>query len=285
MYEVTLLFTSILLFIWILKLMAICNAIRWLHHDGTSYKEYIEEHSPILDNEYDQAFEACNGNKLPFGIKDYKLRRFAKRIEGIKAVTFIARFFQAWLFRFNWLIGVTAFYLFFVGWLIPPSRVPTSFTLYLLALLALGSNIPLSIEAIYAYSTLESYAVSFHMQSREKKGLSGDLLLFIKRVLTTVISGATACYVAYIRHDALAGHITPPEPGDLYNQLKIYLQCVYFTATTFATVGYGDIYPNNGMGQLIAFLVEIQSFALVVIVFASLLASRSQQKSDGAKSK
>jgi len=277
------LITLILLLIWILKMVAIFNAIRWLHHFGKSYRQYIKDKSLVLQDDYYQAFESCNGEIFPFGIKDYKLRRFK---------THIARLFQAWLFRFNSLTGVTAFYLFFVGWLIALNRVPTSFSedylhlaLYLLALCALGSNFLLSIEAIYAYSTLENYAVSFHMQRPEKKGLSSDLLLFTTRILTTVIAGATASYVAYIKYNALWGeHMTPHEPGGLCNRLKIYLQCIYFTTTTFATVGYGDIIPRNGKGQLIAFLIEIQSFTLVIIVFASLLASRGQQKSGGSES-
>jgi voltage-gated potassium channel Kch len=51
---------------------------------------------------------------------------------------------------------------------------------------------------------------------------------------------------------------------------------VYWATTTFATVGYGDISPANGYGQLVAFLIEIQAFAVLGIVFASLFASRAQ---------
>lgn len=277
----------ILLFTWILKLLAICNAIRWLGSDGRLYRELVEKQHPTSQDGYDKAIEECNGKKSPFGIKDYRLRKFSKRVDGYKALTYLARFYQAWLFRFNRLIGVTSIYLFITSWLIPTKQVAGSSCtncyssyLYWLAVISLGANFLLSIEALYSYAILGSYAVSYHMQAPKEKGLSNELELFVFRVFTTILAGATAVHVAYIKCNAISGKITSYQlsgsASNLWNCVIIYLQCAYFTVTTFTTVGYGDILPENGAGQLLAFFVEIQSVSLIAIVFASLLASRSR---------
>lgn len=282
------LMTIILLIVLIMKLLAIFNAIRWLNRNGVSYGQHLAQHPPKSQADYYLAFEECNGKFFPFGIKDFRLRRYIEQGKGNKVLTYGSCFFQEYLFRFNRLIVVIILYLFIMGGLIPLDQVTVfisenfhSFGLYLLAVIALGSNFFLSIEAIYSYAILESYAGLFHMQTvKEGRSLLSDLGIFVWRVLTTVGAGATAFYIAYIKYDALSGHIILRGQDGLWNRLKIYLQCVYFTTTTFATVGYGDIIPQNGKGQLIAFLVEIQSFSLVAIVIAiviaSLLASRNR---------
>lgn len=283
--------TLILIVVWLLKVLAIFNAILWLNRKGVSYRQHLAIVQPTLPAQYYQVFEKLNGDFFPFGIKDFRLRQFAERNEGYKVLTYGARFFQAWLFRYNRLILITSLYLFIIGGLVDLDRVSLllsseshSRDLYLLAIIALWSNFLLSIEIIYSYATLKSYAM-FHMHPHKEEGpLSiSELKIFVWRILTTVVAGATAAYVAYLKYNALSGQITGREPGGLYNRLKIYFQCIYFIATTFVTVGYGDIIPVNGKGQLIAFLIEIQSFSLVVIVFAALIASRSQQESVGLK--
>jgi hypothetical protein len=111
---------------------------------------------------------------------------------------------------------------------------------------------------------------------------SGRLLLEVKvvaaKVATTIFSGSAAAYVAYVGFGGLRGDalIALPVRG-VVDVVKLFLEMVYWTTTTFATVGYGDILPSNGYGQFVAFLIEVQAFAVVAIVFASLFTSKESK--------
>lgn len=104
--------TLFLILVWMLKLLAICNAIRWLYSNGASYGKRLTDSPPVLPDDYYTAFKECNGKFLPFGVKDFRLRQFIGKAKGNKALIYGARFFQRWLFRFNKLTLVTTLYLF-----------------------------------------------------------------------------------------------------------------------------------------------------------------------------
>jgi hypothetical protein len=71
-------------------------------------------------------------------------------------------------------------------------------------------------------------------------------------------------------------------PRDLVKHLELFLQSVYFSIITIATVGYGDISPANFVGQLIALLTVFVSFSLITFVLASLAAiSSDTPKNEG----
>jgi hypothetical protein len=136
----------------------------------------------------------------------------------------------------------------------------------------------LSIETVFSYAKLGAYATSFHRLSAKKENsLLLEIRVVITRIITTVLSGAFAAYVTYIAFDGLEGKaLVAAPPATLLNVLELLLQMVYWATTTFSTVGYGDISPANGLGQLVAFLIEVQALAVLGIVFASLFASRGQ---------
>lgn len=298
---------AFLLFVWIKKFVAIWKAIRWLRNHGKSFKDRLDTELPVSQSDYQKLFEACNGDFWPHGVKDFKLTQNLESIKGSKPVCYrIKWLYKNLFFRFNRLIVVTSVYLFFAAGFLDLKQPVVfltaethSFLLYLLAVIALATNFLPFIEAVYSYAILGSYAVSFHMQTPDKDGrdnrkcwlsrlrsfifgrihrtsLLSELRVFIFKVLATVGAGATAFYIAHINYYAYQGNtLINPNQSDLWSRIKMYWQGVYFTATTFATVGYGDIEPANGKGQLISFLVEAQAFSLVIIVFAALIAFRT----------
>ena len=75
----------------------------------------------------------------------------------------------------------------------------------------------------------------------------------------------------YFSFDALEPQVaTSPETFN-------FLDYIYFSAITFTTIGYGDIIPKNGAGQIIAFIESC--FALTFIpVFGGFIAYKFLQR-------
>lgn len=277
--------TLFLFFVWTLKLIATFRAILWIRKHGETYRKELEKKPELTKSDNYKLFADCSGKFIPFGVKDFRLRQCAERTEKKTIKTYAAWVFQKVFFRLNRLIALTSVYLFLAASSTYLDRFIFfkewhDWLLYPLAVVVLIINFLPFIEAIYSYAILGSYAVSFHMQTSDVTLLS-ELRVFIWKVVATVGSGATAFYVAYIKYGALrgdVGSIYKFNSSDWYNSLRIYGQCVYLTVTTFATVGYGDIVPQYGKGQLIAFLVEAQSFFLIIVVFSALTTSLGGQK-------
>ena len=146
------------------------------------------------------------------------------------------------------------------------------------AALPLLGNAALAFEFVYSNAVLGGYAVPFHGSSPHgAPRVLVELDIFLKRVGTALVGGATLSYVAVLDHGGLIG-VAPTTHGptlwaELINRAEIYFQCWYFTVTSFTTVGFGDISPKNIVGQGTALLIMLQSFCLIVLVFASLMSA------------
>ncbi len=152
--------------------------------------------------------------------------------------------------------------------------------LYILAVTLLGSNILLSIEAVFSYATLGSYAIGFHMVAANRNPpLLSEIKAIAGTVILTVWSGAIAALVAYAGFNGLEGHtLVCFKRGDILASIGCVWKCVYFATTTLVTVGYGDIVPANSYGQIVAFMIELQSFAVLALVVASLFNAHRESK-------
>ncbi|MBI3247379.1 MAG: two pore domain potassium channel family protein [Deltaproteobacteria bacterium] len=276
----------ILLVVALLKIVSIVQAIRWLRSWGRCYAGHLHHNPPPDEPAYYAAFEQCGGRHFPFGVKDYRLRRYiglGRDARGFqRAGVGIASLFQATLYRYERLAGLVGLWAVVMTSVRHDAQLLTSpavhsTLLYTLTNVVLGTNALLSVEAVFSYAILGGYATSFHMLS-PRAGASRLLLelrVAMGRVVTTVFSGAVAAYVAYIAFGALEGKALVARPiQNAWEATQAFLQMLYWAMTTFATVGYGDIIPSNGYGQLVAFLIEVQTFAVLAIVFASLFTSR-----------
>src|SRR5438874_6788004 len=102
----------------------------------------------------------------------------------------------------------------------------------------------LCIESITAYATMESYAYAFATRKPSEHKYFEELTLVLGIFLRTVLAGATATYVSIVFASAFAGNaLIHTTPGDIGKHLLLFVQCIYFSITTMATVGFGDIYP------------------------------------------
>jgi hypothetical protein len=83
--------------------------------------------------------------------------------------------------------------------------------------------------------------------------------------------------VAQVTSGALRGEaLVHFSHSDGFTWIALLWQSLYFTTTTFATVGYGDIVPSNILGEAVSFLIQIQAFVVISIVIASLFAAKDR---------
>ena len=277
--------TLILLAVVLLKIVSIVQAIRWLGCSGHEYAKLRSHSPPGSEEDYFVAFERSSGKHFPFGVKDYLLRRYisdGSKSTGIRhAAACVASIFQKSLYRFERLTLIVGFWAvvmvtvqYNTYWL--KSIVSHNALLYILTSAVLATNILLSVEAVFSYAILGGYATPFHMLgSPRSTRLLLELGVVIGKIVTTIFSGAVTAYVVYLAFDGLQGAtLDVPPPANAMKAIVLFLQMVYWVTTTFSTVGYGDITPSNGYGQLVAFLIEVQAFAVLGIVFASLFTAK-----------
>lgn len=279
--------TLLLAFILIAKIAAITQAIFWIRDKGREHTEFVKANlkeqgtlsgqTCATSSVFVASFEATDGVRvLPFGVKDFMLLR-CENNESKRINRFVARITRNYIFHGATLMWVTTGWVFFVtafpvveqGKLIKPEY--HLLALYFLSLLPIWSVLLLTVEAIYAYGKMRSYAWAFHMNPRSENVFFDELRPFIRLVVRVIMSGATASYISTIVFQGLTGKaLVKATMGDIVSCFKLFLQCIYFVLTTIVTVGYGDISPNNGWGQLVAFLIMMCGFSLITLVLASI---------------
>jgi hypothetical protein len=289
-----------LIAIWLLKLTAIYNAIFWISKKGSSYRAYINNYPPHNQNDYFRAFKKSGGKFVPFGVKDFELHelyseKFASQRRGSRdksqldkqsirdlfspVLQFSLKIFKDFLFRAHHLTFISGIYLFVSIALDKLSQnnilEQKDWLLFFLSLTMFISNTFLSVESIYARAILGNYARNFHLLENNNSLLMQEIKIFVGMFITTILSGTFMCYVSYVLYDSFSGKIAIYEASNPLSWFQILFECFYFTMTTFFTVGYGDISPNNWLGQLIAIFLMIQSFLLIIVVFASLMSVKS----------
>jgi hypothetical protein len=87
-----------------------------------------------------------------------------------------------------------------------------------------------------------------------------------------LFSAALACSVAQVRFQAFNN---VGSAIGVANEAQRFLKTTYFSMTTLATVGYGDITPASDAGRVIAMLIMIQGFLLLGFVLSLLLSVTS----------
>ncbi|MDY6793496.1 MAG: potassium channel family protein, partial [Thermodesulfobacteriota bacterium] len=270
--------------------------VQTLANNGENYTIERRSDNDTSQQRFYELFEKHNGAFFPFGFKDYRLRRLIDRLDSgriwRKARSIPFKIFQSFLYRFERLTFVITIYCAIVTPICKMEIVQSYFGYYthcvLLAIMAIMlviMNILLSVEAVYSYGVLGSYATAFHMMSAETEKWAGgsnfllELRVLVGKVITTIVAGATAFYVSHVSYITLGGNISTFESEKPISAIVVYLQSMYFSLTTLLTVGYGDINPKPGLGQLVSFLVQLQSFALLGIVLTT-IASFALPKSE-----
>ncbi len=271
----------VLLGILALKAVAILNAVQWLHRHGPAYHRHITAERPENVADRDRAVELHGGSFFPFGVKEYRLRRYLRdsgnRSLWKRATRPGARLFQMVLFQFGLLAPICGFAL--IAMTISPRRfqvLPSTlndFAGLLLGLLLMIAMVLIIVEAVYGYATLGSYS-AFHLldPKRDEPGrrLVSELQLFIGALMTALLSAVGVVYFTSVRfgdYEQMAESITTP--SQIAGRVA---DSAYYTLMAF--LGSGEAGPRSIAAKLVTGLLGVEGFSLLVLVLG-MLASTS----------
>jgi hypothetical protein len=153
-----------------LKLTAIANAIRWLGGDAASYRKELVERRPLTVFALEVQLRMYRADFFPFGLKDYKLARYSRRLPRNSAWGAAAWWgmvlLQKLFFQFQGLAAVSAITLV-LGAHVPPGLLLASRDVYggtgaALGILLMAGIILLTGESFLSYVVLGSYGKAFH---------------------------------------------------------------------------------------------------------------------------
>ncbi|MEV7690662.1 potassium channel family protein [Streptomyces bungoensis] len=270
--------------LWTLKTIGVGTAILWLRKNGVKYRreaykvcgDWKERRMQLID-----ALEAAGGGKvIPCGVNEFKLKRAIWRARpGHKGATTVAlRVIDGFLYRGQYMAMYTLAWLYASTAILPPRN---HFDLHLdiltwVAFASLIETIALVVEALLATLILQNYAHFFRLRwSRESQRLE-EFKMFGIRVFRVWIGGASVFYIWQLHWSVLSGpaleDVRAGSPGAC---IKFLLQCFYFVAVAMSTVGFGDIAPRNGLGQLAMFFLVFASFSWITLAFAVVSTIRS----------
>jgi hypothetical protein len=267
-----------LLAVVLLKILAVFNAIRWLHSHGPAFAAALAEQPPQSVVDQERLYDRLGADFFPFGIKDYRIRRMARRLRGPRGLLlgWPARVFQVLLFNLALLAVLTA------GYLIALASTPSLPDLLArpvhdaialaLALSVIVATMLIAVEAVYGYAVLGSYGLGFHELRPERRvperALVREFQVFAGALIAAHLAGVGAVYLISHRFEGYA-KIPASTPTDLAHTALQVLDCSYYTMATF--VGAGDPEPLTAAGKMASGLIAAQGLAFLVLVLASML--------------
>lgn len=291
------LITMILTATILLKLCAVSNSIRWIRHHGSDYVSTVEGNNPTIrdDEHLNKILDALSGGFFPFGVRDYRLKRYiaslrtAGKLKRIWAN--VVRTFQAALFQYRYLVLIGSAHLMAMS-LVPGIRFPVSiavpeaahrYLLFTMVLSLFAMNILMEVEAASGYVTMTDYGRYYYLlRAKDSRyaqlpQLMIELRFFLEMTLAILATGAAAVFFVHSSFGGFCGQIIPYSAAHPADWIVLFSQCLYFVVTTMTTVGYGDIEPGDGFGQAVAGIIQIESFVLVIVVLSIFLSTRRRQ--------
>ncbi|GAB3737379.1 hypothetical protein [Nocardiopsis nanhaiensis] len=261
----------------LLKLIAVIGAIRWMYTRGSGYVADLVASPPHSTAELHRSYDRNGGAFLPFGVKDYRLRRWADRLarRGHRLAAGALSGVRALFFSLPVQVVVAAVY---VAAIASAPQQPESALRAWNDSLALGlcfllvaTTMLLAAEAVVAYAVLGSYGVSFHSalpvrQSRAQVMIQ-EFRVFVGAAVFAHLASATAMYLISVRFGGYQ-HISGPVAG-IEQALGRGLDVYYHTLMVF--IGGGEPGPLTPVGQVATGLIAAQGLSLLLLVLATML--------------
>jgi hypothetical protein len=295
-----------------LKTSVPLQTLRWLRTSGRDHRETIEKSKKAVtgnnvDPRPEDAFAsfAKTGNRVvPWGVKDYKLRRRINELaEGGRVSRFhgsMLHWFRCIFFTYTSLAFVVPLYLLAIAgnaWDAHPTALKVGTIAVTTILMAL--NMAIIAEMLLGYVFLRDYGYLFHLQTKAAHSHAERLFTEFRTigfVLVALVTTNTAgVFVARTDLDAFQGRLMDDEVVfDLdaqttlasacspslksrrrRNRVELAIASMYFTSTSLATVGYGDLSPANCPGAVFAMLLHLQGTAFFVLVLSAFWGTRT----------
>jgi Ion channel len=139
-----------------------------------------------------------------------------------------------------------------------------------LAVLAVVAVLAMAIELVCGLAVLGlNYSQLLHgrITSGWKSTLLHQLVLLRNLVLISLLAASTMCYTFYtLDPKSLHAHGIPKHLVTWADAQKVLVDCAYFSMTTIATIGYGDIHPKSADAK--AGVCVVQAIGFLVLVLA-----------------
>lgn len=115
-------------------------------------------------------------------------------------------------------------------------------------------------------------------------GFKSDIQFTIIKTMTTIISVVIIIIIVnailyFLVHNFPMNHLNSPFAGNFlkdaikanYKLPKAFIDCLWFSASTFFTVGYGDMHPVGNIMYLLSTMEMISAYILGMIMVPILL--------------
>jgi hypothetical protein len=276
---------TLLLIPTVLKAVGTLNAIRWLTHNGLSYRRQLDERSPLSTARFSQAdyFQLLrdrpDAHFFPFGQKDFRLRAFIherhSKTDGKLARGALAALYGT-VYRLHRLTLVSTVYvilsgvLLFTGsgmWLLETRSA--AWLLFSLSACLLVCALIQAVESIYSHAILGGYAAPFHMHRAEATSLLAEVKVLAGCVANTLLAATGAVFVCAVNLQGFSGFPGTNVRGGSA-MIDRVVDSIYFVSTTLFTVGFGDITPSSLLARIVVIDIEASGFALLVLGVAAL---------------
>jgi hypothetical protein len=268
-------FGLVLLLLVLLKTIAIVLGMRWMIRCGKRHVDRLRRLPAPKREDFFASF-AEGGNFFPFGVKDFRLRRWIDDATSCRRALGVSlQLLHSGLFTYPALVLIAPTYLVGATLSTGVERSPWPVVLYALTLLTLAMSMAILAEQVIGFLILGDFTKYVQMLGTDRN--PGGEFVDAFKVLACPIIGivATGTAAVFSTTQLLQGFEMPQ--GTTWEHLNTFDQLaysLYFTTTTLSTTGYGDVHPQNSYGIFIAIALQTCAFMVLTFVVALFLSSR-----------
>jgi len=278
----------------LLKLISISNAIRWLGSDAAQFRGDVAKNRPQTMFALEVILQVRNADFFPFGLKDYRLARYMRKLprKSVRgtAAWWILAMFQKVLFQFQGLALASAVFLA-LGAHAPNELTWAPRNVYggtgaALGILLMIGIILLACESFMSYVVLGSYGAAFHRLDARRRRLLDEaakpgillpqpetrsvaiieMFAYAGTFLSAFVIMASTTYFISMQLGGFTA-LNDPLGAELIDGRRLYDA---FYCTVNIAGGASDAGPVTMLAMLLAMIGTITYLLLTVIVLAAL---------------
>ena len=274
----------------LVKFIAIFNTARWIGRNGVQYRRAASRKWPLTVETGESLLDDCSGGFFPFGVKEYRLRLYVRRMRHETVLRRTLRQFLHILqnaFEFQYLAFLISAYLIVgahaSGSVTLAPRSTYGFMGFALGVLLMISVTLLAVLAFTSYAVLGSYGVIFYsdelarVQPRISAAAKSGRISNRNATITEMYAYAGMLAIAYVAISSTSYFVSMQLGGfDLLND-KIGPGIIdgdrlfnSFYWTMMMAVGSGGAAPVSIITKVITMVGTITALLLLVIVLAGL---------------
>ena len=280
----------------VFKFLALVAGVIWIRRHGTAFMDELKVFGPQLS----LSEKMCRTDVwfAPFGVMDWRLFEIIEECEVSpsplrRGVCAAIHYSRECCFSFESLlvIGTLVLALRFYAAYCPNQWLGTDDCLALAdSLLMAGLIGAMAAEILVGHVLMGiGYSQHFHQwfhrpQPIGQTALLDDIVYFTRLVSYSLLSIAAICQSYFATFGGFSGILTTGYLGNVAaspgSRFSLFAEFFAFTCTTFATVGYGDVYPNTPPTRLMVAAIHLLTMCMVLVLLQVVLSQRNGGESD-----